>query len=64
MNEHDGVCTQHRFFVNYLHLVTHTALGDTVTGSCSGPQVSEAFDGQWISAVPIPGHFEVQITVV
>lgn len=49
---------------HYLHLITHAAPGDPMWSSCSGPQISKAFDGQRITTVAISGHFEVQITVV
>lgn len=48
----------------HLHLVTDAALGDAVGGSSSGPQVGKALDGQGVAAVTVPGHFEVQVTVV
>lgn len=58
------ILDRHLFLVSYLHLVAHSALGHTMSRSSSGPQVGEAFDGQWIATVAISGHFKVQITVV
>lgn len=52
------------FIPEYLHFIAHTAAGDAVRCSCAGPEVSESLDGQRITTVSVPGHFEVQVTIV
>lgn len=48
----------------YLHLIAHTAAGNAVWCSRSSPQVRKPLDGQRVTIVSVPGHFEVQVTIV